>query len=31
MTLDHVAAAYRVPLNELIPRLGLPATAAMKA
>lgn len=25
MTLDHVAAAYRVPLNELIPRLGLPA------
>ena len=25
MTLDHVAATYRVPLNELIPRLGLPA------
>jgi|PersoiStandDraft_1058852.scaffolds.fasta_scaffold50833_2 membrane-associated protein len=24
MTLDHVAATYRVPLNELIPRLGLP-------
>ncbi len=23
MTLDHVAATYRVPLNELIPRLGL--------
>lgn len=25
MTFDHVAAAYRVPLNELLPRLGLPA------
>jgi hypothetical protein len=25
MTLDHVAAACRVPLNELILRLGLPA------
>jgi membrane protein DedA with SNARE-associated domain/AraC-like DNA-binding protein len=24
MTLDHVAASYRVPLNELLPRLGLP-------
>jgi membrane-associated protein len=24
MTLDHVAATYRVPLNELLPRLGLP-------
>jgi membrane protein DedA with SNARE-associated domain len=24
MTLDHVAAAYRVPLNELTARLGLP-------
>jgi membrane protein DedA with SNARE-associated domain len=24
MTLDHVAATYRVPLNELMPRLGLP-------
>ena len=24
MTLDHVAATYRVPMNELIPRLGLP-------
>jgi membrane-associated protein len=24
MTLDHVATAYRVPLNELLPRLGLP-------
>jgi membrane-associated protein len=24
MTLDHVAATYRVPLSELIPRLGLP-------
>src|ERR1039458_3614107 len=23
-TLDHVAASYRVPLNELLPRLGLP-------
>jgi hypothetical protein len=23
MTLDHVAATYRVPMNELIPRLGL--------
>ena len=25
MTLDHVAATYRVPLNELILRLGIPA------
>jgi membrane protein DedA with SNARE-associated domain len=25
MTLDHVAATYRVPLNELLPRLGLPS------
>ncbi len=25
MTLDHVAAAYRVPLSELMPRLGLTA------
>ena len=24
MTLDHVASTYRVPLNELLPRLGLP-------
>jgi membrane protein DedA with SNARE-associated domain len=24
MTLDHVAATYRVPLNELMPRLDLP-------
>ena len=24
MTLGHVAATYRVPLNELLPRLGLP-------
>lgn len=24
MTLDHVAATYRVPLNELLPRIGLP-------
>ncbi len=24
MTLDHVATSYRVPLNELLPRLGLP-------
>ena len=24
MTLDHVATTYRVPLNELLPRLGLP-------
>jgi hypothetical protein len=24
MTLDHVAASYRVPLSELLPRLGLP-------
>lgn len=24
MTLEHVAATYRVPLDELIPRLGLP-------
>ncbi len=24
MTLDHVAASYRVPLNELLPRLDLP-------
>lgn len=24
MTLDHVAASYRVPLAELLPRLGLP-------
>jgi membrane protein DedA with SNARE-associated domain len=24
MTLDHVAASYRVPLTELLPRLGLP-------
>ena len=24
MTLDHVAISYRVPLNELLPRLGLP-------
>jgi membrane protein DedA with SNARE-associated domain len=24
MTLDHVAVTYRVPLNDLIPRLGLP-------
>jgi membrane protein DedA with SNARE-associated domain len=24
MTLDHVAASYRVPLYELLPRLGLP-------
>jgi len=24
MTLDHVAATYRVPMNELVPRLGLP-------
>ena len=24
MTLDHVAASYRVPLHELLPRLGLP-------
>src|SRR5450830_284376 len=24
MTLEHVAATYRVPLNELLPRLGLP-------
>jgi membrane-associated protein len=24
MTLDHVAASYHVPLNELLPRLGLP-------
>ena len=24
MTLDHVAASYRVPLNDLLPRLGLP-------
>jgi membrane-associated protein len=24
MTLDHVATTYRVPLSELIPRLGLP-------
>jgi len=24
MTLDHVAATYRVPLDELLPRLGLP-------
>ena len=24
MTLEHVAASYRVPLNELLPRLGLP-------
>ena len=24
MTLDHVAASYRVPLNELLPRLSLP-------
>lgn len=24
MTLDHVATAYHVPLNDLIPRLGLP-------
>ena len=33
MTLDHVAASYRVPLNELLPRLGLPRghAAAMKA
>ncbi len=25
MTLDHIAASYRVPLDELLPRLGLPA------
>jgi membrane-associated protein len=24
MTLDHVATSYRVPLNDLLPRLGLP-------
>ena len=24
MTLDHVAATYRVPMDDLIPRLGLP-------
>jgi len=24
MTLDHFAATYRVPLGELLPRLGLP-------
>ena len=24
MTLDHVAISHRVPLNELLPRLGLP-------
>lgn len=24
MTLDHVAATYRVPMSDLIPRLGLP-------
>jgi membrane-associated protein len=24
MTLEHVAASYRVPLDELLPRLGLP-------
>jgi len=24
MTLEHVATSYRVPLNELLPRLGLP-------
>jgi membrane-associated protein len=24
MTLDHVAATYRMPMNELVPRLGLP-------
>jgi len=24
MTFDHVAATYRVPMNELAPRLGLP-------
>jgi membrane-associated protein len=24
MTLDHVAATYRVPMTELLPRLGLP-------
>lgn len=25
MTLDHVATSYRVPLTELLPRLGLPS------
>jgi membrane protein DedA with SNARE-associated domain len=25
MTLDHVAATYRVPMTELLPRLGLPS------
>ena len=25
MTLDHVSATYRVPMNELLPRLGLPS------
>ena len=24
MTLNHIATTYRAPLNELIPRLGLP-------
>ena len=28
MTLDHVATTYRVPLNELLPRLGLPPDAS---
>jgi membrane protein DedA with SNARE-associated domain len=28
MTLDHVAAAYRVPLNELTARLALPANTS---
>ena len=31
MTLDHVAATYRVPMNELVARLGLPPNTKSNA